>query len=225
MNHATSFKFLIIVLVVILSGSWTYEAHAISTTTRDGIVNGTRLGTRFGLVNPLTELTIIGGAYAAWFAEQKLITPIVGQAELNGIFPVSDLSPGTAGLLTFHFIDPATQLIAAGPSVASVRYEFNIDPSMPDTFAILGSSSDAASGFSVPITIGNTEPFFRAIPLNATGSPIFIGGVDNLNVAIGTEVNVNPIPEPSTLALLGIGASVLVYLRRRQERAGDSPCA
>lgn len=198
------------------------DAGAISKKTRDGLIKDARTATKNKTIGPKVEKAAIAAAYAAWAAE--IVAPllkVVGQVEINDQFPVTEFAAGTTVTLTFDFINPDTLELTGGPAVDSVLYKVNIDPET-DIFMTIGTSSSAASHFSIPYTLGFDEPFFTATPFDAFGNPIFIAGVDDFNDAIGSVVNINAVPEPSTLALFCIGAlGILSYCRRRRGRSSS----
>lgn len=92
---------------------------------------------------------------------------------------------------------PVFQADTTGPTIGSVLYEINTDPDSPDTFTTLGISSDPSSNFALSVTLSGIEPVIRATPLDPSGAPIVISGVDGLNVAVGT-LSTLPASEPST---------------------------
>ena len=137
----------------------------------------------------------------------------VGQVLKNGDFPVVAYNPGSIEVLTFSFINPATLELVDSSSIASVVYEVNRDPFVPDVWEFIGSSSDSSSKFainfqtpSLPIDTRGSEVIIRGIPFDSLNNPIEILGVNNENVAVGIAVNLPNVPEPtSTLSLLALG--------------------
>ena len=122
--------------------------------------------------------------------------------------------------LTFQFVDPATDLPTTGPPIASVEYLVNLDPDN-EIFSILGTSIDASSHVSLPFTVVPFKPFIKSIPLDSNGNVIVITGVDGQNVAVGVAVVLEPVPEPSTIVLIGSGGLfILGFAWCRRRRAG-----
>jgi PEP-CTERM motif len=123
--------------------------------------------------------------------------------------------------LSYLFVDTANGLPVAGPAVASVMYEANYNPYNPTDWVTLGTSTDAATNFSLSFTVQPYEPEIQAIPYDSSGNPIVISGVDGDNVALGLVTLLNPVPEPSTL-VLGIVGSLgglgFVWFGRRKHR-------
>ena len=145
-----------------------------------------------------------------------------GVAEIRGenlvageqIYPMRDIA--WVGLV----VDPATDLPTTGPPIASVEYLVNLDPDN-DIFSILGASMDASSHFSLSFTVVPFEPFIKSIPFDSSGNAIVITGVDGQNVAVGVAVVLEPVPEPSTIALVGSGGAIIfgfAWCRRRHNR-------
>jgi hypothetical protein len=133
--------------------------------------------------------------------QQKLI-PAISQPSWKAMFPTATADDGDSGLLTFHFISPATGLPTAGPAVAFVLYEINQNPDTPG-YTPLGISTDASTDFSFPYTVAGLEPDIQATPFDASGAPIFLPGFDGSNVAVGSVTIF--APEPSSLVLVMVG--------------------
>jgi len=132
----------------------------------------------------------------------------VGEAFIDGLSSTAFSPLGAMVNLTFQFVDPATDLPTTGPPIASVEYLVNLDPDN-DLFSILGASMDASSHFSLSFTVVPFEPFIKSIPFDSSGNAIVITGVDGQNVAVGVAVVLEPVPEPSTIALVGSGGAII----------------
>jgi hypothetical protein len=202
-----------LLLLVAIAGS---ACQATATTIEEyrRLRKADRQSTKRGTSTPQQERERIRSAYFEYLAEQEGV-PVssVGQPSLANQFPVSDLAPGTTGLLTFQFIDPVTMFPVPGPAVASVLYEVNLDPDT-DLYLVIGSSSDTGSLFSVPFVVHGFEPDIRATPFDASGNPVFTPGLGGFNVAAGSVVNIPvPVPELSTgmLVLLSVIAGRLRF--------------
>jgi hypothetical protein len=133
-----------------------------------------------------------------------LISPI-GQPFLGGFAPSAFLGAGFSATLTFEFIDPGSGLPAAGPAIGSVLYEESATPDVPGSFTPLGTSFDVAHDFPLLFTATSGEVDILAIPFDPRGTAIVISDPDGSNVAEGQVVQLNEIPEPSTLALFVAG--------------------
>ena len=204
-RHGTAGKWqLAATLAMTLLLGWHSSATAITYLQYLDMAAGARLATLFFLANPVEESLDIKSSYNAYLLEQKPKTNKVGQAAFQGAFPDALVGAGASGFLTFFFVDPATGAQTAGLPVGSVRYEINTDPLMPNSFSLLGTSFNAASSFALSFTLNTFEPVIQAVPFDPTGSPIFISGEGDQNVALGAVVIL--VPGPSTLILLGVGA-------------------
>lgn len=173
---------------------------------------GIRLGTVEGTYDFGQEHTLIEFAWQQYLQQQKNKVPavlFVGQAEIDGAYPSQVfLPPGTNTTLSFQFIDTTAGLPVAGPAVASVVYDANVDPKTPNVFVPIGTSTDAATHFSLSYTVSGEEPDIRATPYDSFGQPVFIDGVNGENVAVGSVVAL--VPEPSiSLGLISGGAFLL----------------
>jgi hypothetical protein len=124
----------------------------------------------------------------------------------SGALPFVD---GTQLQLSFQFIDPFTDLIADGSSIASVLYEVYLGGS--DEPTVLGISHDAQTSFSLAYTVMGFEPIIAARPLDALGAFIWIDGIHSSdNGAIGSAMVIQGcdscVPDTgSTASLMGLG--------------------
>ncbi len=186
-------------------------------------VAGIRLGTVLGDYTPSEEEALVAFAWKQYRQEQeKLGIPAVGQVAFNTIYPSAIATIGSTETLTFQFIDPATGLPTSGPAVASVLYEANYDPNSPTTFVPLGTSTDVAGNFDFAYVVTGQEPVINAIPMDASGNPIVISGVDGDNDAQGGGLLVT-VPEPSTLTMFTLGflsCGAYAYPRCRRRGSG-----
>jgi hypothetical protein len=158
------------------------------------------------------EQALIDGVMNNFMFEQRGIAVAVGQPLIDGAFPVATVADGAAVALGFGFVDPNTAATTSnGPLVSSVLYEASTDPTTPNALTLIGVSSDAADGFAVSYTLTSFEAAIFAVPMDASGDPIVIAGVDGQNVAVGEAATVAPVPEPSSLVMAG---PVLVLLAR-----------
>jgi hypothetical protein len=167
-----------------------------------------------------TEEVLLGTAATIDYTIENVakLVPRIGRAALNGISPIADFATGTTGILTFQFVDPATGTPVTDSDLAEVEYMANIDPATPDVFTELGTSSDSLGNFGLSYTVTGFEPLIQAIPLDALGnSLIFPGsGGDSDNVAPGIVLDIQPVAEPTSLTMLGMGIvslGLLLYKR------------
>jgi hypothetical protein len=144
------------------------------------------------------------------------LVPLIGQPRIAGSYPYSSVADGQSTTVDFRFVDPNTLLPMASDVVTAVFYEVNLDPTTTD-FVPLGTSSDASTQFALPFVVTGFEPLIRAIPLDASGTPVFMVGVDGSNVAQGLVLNFSiPVAEPPTFLSLLVGLAALAGLRRRK---------
>ena len=134
-----------------------------------------------------------------------IVVRVMGTAEMTRSRGVAASAMTNAAPSTIQSTSTATttqppavfQADTTGPTIGSVLYEINTDPDSPNTFTTLGISSDPSSNFALSVTLSGIEPVIRATPLDPSGAPIVISGVNGLNVAVGT-LSTLPPSEPST---------------------------
>jgi PEP-CTERM motif len=151
---------------------------------------------------------------------------MVGQSYEDGSWltlaiPAS-ASPTTVAL-TFGWVDPATEEpVIGGPAIAGVNYYAYVGTAttplttnLNDTtnWSLVGESTVSSSGFLYDYTFPTAEQIIVAEPFDNSGNAITLGGIDGYNAALDDE-SIVVTPEPSTLALLGLGG--LAMLRRRR---------
>src|SRR5262245_54127522 len=103
---------------------WSVPAEATTLAQYETAKKAALQLTATGGLKATEEILLISLAYDEYKEQQKDAgVLVIGQPALSGQFPVSTLLPGTNGLLTFQFIDPATGLPTAGPTIGSVFYE------------------------------------------------------------------------------------------------------
>jgi hypothetical protein len=152
--------------------------------------------------------------------QASISVPSIGEMLLASVNPVSMTPVGATGMATFRFIDPGTGLPTAGPTIGSVVYEINIDPSLPGVFVPLGTSSNVTTQFSLPFSVTDRITTVRATPFDPGGSAIVIPGVGGFNVAGDIAVNIGAVPEPATQFLVVTAVVIGVGLARYRRRRG-----
>lgn len=177
-------------------------------------VAGIRLGTLEGTYTFKQEETLLNLAWMLYRQQQmRKPAPRMGQVAIEGEYPSTLGVPGDVVLLTYHFVDTTTGLPASGPTVDHVLYEANLDPLNPNAYVPIGSSFDGGSHFSFPFTISGFEPAIRGTPFDSAGSPVFLSGVDDENIAVGVAVAL--VPEPASYLLLSVGLILVHRFPRR----------
>jgi hypothetical protein len=154
----------------------------------------------------------------------KIPLAFVGSTYIDGsladnAFPM--YTPTLSADLTFSWHDPSTGLPTSGPAVSAVQYYVwngmteSLD--LSSAWTLLGTSSDSASGFEVSYSFPFGEDIFLSAPLDTSGQPIVINGVDGYNDAESIAMNTVPVPEPASMASLAVGA--LGFMKRPIRRS------
>jgi hypothetical protein len=151
-----------------------------------------------------------------------------GPASANVIFTFSGVTFDDGGTLTGTFTtnDALDTLI-----------DFDITTSGANGFHYTSGTSDGITSTSLPfILVANTPPLFDNIiqitfsgGLTPTGAPITIDPFDSFedttgsgsrDITAGSVIVATTVPEPSTIALFGVGVlalAVLLAVRRRRK--------
>jgi hypothetical protein len=129
----------------------------------------------------------------------------------NGFPDFSAIGEGSFALLfDFDQSEFGFQLVGGNGGTAFVDFYLR-DGSLIDSI-MLGSLADAFYGFSRE---GGVKDIAGVAIYNNDGAGI---GFDNLKHDVAGRPDIEPIPEPSTLTLLGLGIGALVFWRRRSKR-------
>jgi hypothetical protein len=210
------------VLLFAVPGSNLAIASTLAATLAD--IDMVRLKSDLGLLTGPQEVKKIEALWLEYYKEHPPRTfGAIGQANFDGLFPVSEFAPLTVGTLGFSFIDADTLASLSSPvPIGSVLYEVNLDPANSSLYLPIGISTDASSGFSFPYTLGLNEPEFRATPFDTTGHPIFVQGIGDENVAVGYTDNILTTPEPTTLSLFAAGSLLIALGSWRTRKTGTT---
>jgi hypothetical protein len=161
-----------------------------------------------GQITASREQQLGDDAYEEYKSEQRQQNvQIIGQVAFDGNFPHVIREEGSMVRLSFEFVDTTTGLPRNGPQVFGVVYDVNLDPSDQFNFVHVGVSFDRSSNFSLPFQLSGWEPLIRATPIDRSGKPVVITGLDGYNVAIGLGVAFYPTAQPIQLA--GYNADVI----------------
>jgi len=180
------------------------------------------------------SLVADGGLVTSDMSTGSLYTTVVSQAFTDGdgnyayLYQVKNTGSTSASIIEVFTTTPyfgASGATAAGYLNANAPTGFTLGSQAP-----VGASVDPASGPT--ISFGFPSPWVVSAPSYAidpnedsvtlyvlsTGEPgTIIGNV--IDGTIGSGPVVGPIPEPGTLALLGLGAGMLLLRRRRRHKA------
>jgi hypothetical protein len=153
-------------------------------------------------------------------------TPIITSGSTPGSFEVQAQGYGSGA-----FVLPTAMNV---PGATDVQLTFTLNPSMAAGLAVnnfMGPTFDLTDGthqvtyfeyahyagpgtFTVDAPLGTLNPA-DITAFNLEMDPAGYGGGSPYDITYDSLVLVTPAPEPTTLALLGIGAAGLVILRRR----------
>jgi hypothetical protein len=132
----------------------------------------------------------------------------------GGPFSYTYTSIPNGSAVSFWYLDPGNWVFENDTSTAfpDVAVTFTINPGQPASAS--SDPNDIYTGASTT-TYGNTETIdFQGGPGVQAGAQFMITISGNLPYS--QWIYVQDTPEPSTLALLGIGASLVGYARRRR---------
>jgi hypothetical protein len=216
------FAFVGILTGVLLAGSTVAKADIVHLADAEAAAALIRDNTSKGLLTGPQEVAKIEAIWKEYYKDHPPLQGFfaVGQPFIDGTYPVTTLAPGTTATLTFGFVDTVTgQLTTGGPTIGSVEYLVNTDPSNPNLFTLIGTSTDATSDFALGYMLGMNEPDVRGIPFDPSGNPIVLADIGGSgNVAMGDSYNIlSSVPEPSSIVMVSISlvCGLLAYSRYR----------
>jgi len=152
------------------------------------------------------------GGEASWYGNRLILEPYVG----NNLSPAStaanqwDTFSTAAGVNQLTIDDSAlagNDGFYGQPTLANIQ-------SGPITW-----SAYTAGGSSTPISYGSQNILGIVLSTGSGWAAGFTGLVDDVNINSGpgnVQFDLEAVPEPSTLALIGVGLLGLVWLQRRK---------
>ena len=160
-------------------------------------------------------------------------SPLGYQATVPGSFFVSVETWGSRPALATIAVDQAllfTNLSANTRAFGAYLYptDFNQSPTTPMTNATINITAtlDDLSFITVTTNVASinfNDYYFGFISTNSARSIVSVSTTVNTNVgasfATGSEVTISTVPEPSTYALIGLGAAALAGYVIRRRRA------
>ncbi|MEX0613317.1 MAG: PEP-CTERM sorting domain-containing protein [Pirellulales bacterium] len=146
-------------------------------------------------------------------------------AAFTAAFGNDDYTPGDTYVYTYQIInssDPGTDSISADVTApvapANTIGTFEVDPGMGEidasTAVFVGPTANWVFNPEIPLGENSYGLAYSSPNLPTAGAALIVDGGNSVLL----EIPVPGIPEPASVALLGIGGSVMLLLRRRNSR-------
>jgi hypothetical protein len=153
-----------------------------------------------------------GGAYNT-LSDSQIFNIDNPNSNVGDGYGVINLTPGQQYLLQVIMLDDRSGIAKNFPLVAWTGSADGIDNTNPPTeigliggITIGGNGVTQANGEIATVTF-TIDPGYNGLLVNAFGSGAFSG------------LQLRAVPEPSTIAMFGIGGMALVWLKRRSKSA------
>jgi hypothetical protein len=195
--------------------SWTFTAGTASV----GTIGDTDFSTVNGLGNTVAPggtgtagaLTVNGIPVSGW-------NPIQSQNEQGNAAFIAALDSASTLSITYTLASSITtgsggywQIVPVFNSSAGYAQLHN------DAFFSVANGTLSAGTYTVTYNItgapSGTLSYFQLLLVMNTGGTGLAGGYGEVSI---DNITLNPVPEPSTLALAGLGAAALLIFRRRK---------
>jgi len=227
-RHVVKSCLLAAVGVLALVGGRSAMADAVYDTAGSFSVSGTNApdtfttnGVSFGSTTvdggalTLTTSIVSGPGSSEWAVfnfQTSSGGSIAGNQSLDWALDVNGIPLTQPGVITHFFLDWGTNGTLANPtSQAGGNLPLETNP-------ITGSGTVFGENFNIPVTT-TIDLSSGADPFNGFLSSTGIDPTGVNEIEIGVLVAPSAVPEPASLALLGVGVAGLGAMRRRRNRA------